>query len=110
LVRTIDEVRALVAELKKAGRFGFRVLPDAPSSMRTRVVGIAASTGPRHARYISFGASTDLFGGAPGALRVEEALSELKDVLEDASIAKIGHDLKFDAIVLERHGIRLAGV
>jgi len=110
LVRTIDELRALAADLKRAGRFGFRVLPDAPSSMRTGIVGIAASTQPRHARYIPFGGSQDLFGGAPGALRVEDALAELKGVLEDPSIAKIGHDLKFDAIVLERHGVGLAGV
>jgi len=109
LVRTLDEVRALAGDLKKAGRFGLRVLPDTPSSMRTGIVGLAVSTAPRHARYVAFGGSTDLFGDAPGALLVEDALAELKGVLEDPSIAKIGHDLKFDAIVLERHGVVLAG-
>jgi DNA polymerase-1 len=110
LVRTVDEVRELAADLKKAGRFGIRVLPDTPSAMRTGIVGIAVSTGPRRALYIAFGGSKDLFGGAPGTLRVEDALAELKGVLEDPSIAKIGHDLKFDAIVLERHGVALAGI
>ena len=32
------------------------------------------------------------------------------EVLEDPAIAKEGHDLKFDAIVLERHGIALRGL
>ena len=34
----------------------------------------------------------------------------LKPVLEDAAIAKVGHDLKFDAIVLARHGVTLRGL
>src|SRR6186997_609686 len=34
LVLTVEEVRTLAADLKKAGHFGFRVLPDTPSSMR----------------------------------------------------------------------------
>jgi DNA polymerase I len=31
-------------------------------------------------------------------------------VLEDPTIVKIGHDLKFDSIVLQRHGVALAGL
>ena len=31
-------------------------------------------------------------------------------MLEDASIDKVGHDLKFDAIVLARHGVTLRGL
>jgi DNA polymerase-1 len=35
--------------------------------------------------------------------------SALRPLIEDPGIAKIGHDLKFDAIVLARHGITLDG-
>jgi hypothetical protein len=31
-------------------------------------------------------------------------------VLEDRAVRKIGHDLKFDAIVLARHGVTLQGL
>ena len=31
-------------------------------------------------------------------------------MLEDRAIAKVGHDLKFDAIVLARHGVTLRGL
>jgi DNA polymerase-1 len=110
LVKTPEEVRALAEELRSARRFGLRVLPDAPSAMRTGIVGLAFSTGPRHARYVALGGSKDLFGASPGGLTAEDALVELKSVLEDASLAKIGHDLKFDAIVLDRHGVALAGI
>jgi DNA polymerase-1 len=36
-------------------------------------------------------------------------VSALKPILEDGSVAKVGHNLKYDMIVLERHGITLRG-
>ena len=119
LVRTMDDVRALARAMRTSGRFGFRLLPDLPSAMRSGIAGLTFSTGPRHARYVPLSARRtdgDLFGsGSPGeepadVVDVADALAELKGVLEDESIAKIGHDLKFDAIVLQRHGVELRGI
>jgi DNA polymerase-1 len=38
------------------------------------------------------------------------ALDALKPVLEDEAVVKVAHDVKFDAIVLARHGVTLRGV
>jgi DNA polymerase-1 len=121
VVRTLEEVRDLGFALRQAGRFGLRVLPDAPSAMRSGIAGLAFSVRNRHARYVPLAGRTsdgDLFtagpderdGNGPAALAAEDALAELKAVLEDPSIAKVGHDLKFDEIVLERHGVALQGI
>jgi DNA polymerase-1 len=120
LVRTTAEVRELARTLKAAGRVGLRVLPDGPSAMRAGIAGLAFSVKPRHARYVPLtqrsGDADTLFGsgshddGNNGLLDVSGALAELKGVLEDPSVAKVGHDLKFDAIVLERHGITPEGI
>jgi DNA polymerase-1 len=117
VVSTLDELRALAASLRSAGRFGLRVLPDTAAAMRAAIVGIAVSTAPRQARYVPLSAASsgDLFGAADHqtrvpALHLRESLSILKPVLEDEAIAKIGHDLKFDAIVLARHGVTLGGL
>jgi 5'-3' exonuclease len=107
IVDTIEGVKALVAELREATRFGFRVLPDTPSAMRAAIVGLSFSTKARHARYIP------LAGGGLGFdadLDPRAALDVLKPLLEDPSVGKIGHDLKFDAIMLKRHGITLDGL
>src|SRR5688572_2505882 len=45
IVDTKDAVLALAAELRAAGRFALRVLPDAPSAMLSGIVGISFSTG-----------------------------------------------------------------
>ncbi|MDQ3213298.1 MAG: DNA polymerase I [Acidobacteriota bacterium] len=118
VIRRAPELRQLAADLKTAGRFGFRVLPDAPAAMRSGIAGLAFSVRPRHARYLPLAARQaghDLFGPeAPGpdedVLDVFDALAELKPLFEDETIAKVGHDIKFDAIVLERHGVTLRGV
>jgi DNA polymerase-1 len=106
-VTTIEEVRAVAATLQQAGRFALRVLTDQPSAMRAAIAGLAFSTAPRDAVYIPTGHRA--LGAVP-SLPVEAALEALKPVLEDPGIAKIGHDLKFDAIVLERHGVVLRGL
>ena len=53
-VDTIEAVTALAAELRAAGRFALRVLPDTPSAMRASIVGLSFSTTPRQARYVPF--------------------------------------------------------
>jgi DNA polymerase-1 len=119
VVETLDDLRTLASTLARAGRFGMRVLPDAPGAMRASIVGISVSTGRRHARYVPvalrshgddlFGAADSAHAGRPG-LDPEDVLATLKPVLEDEAVKKIGHDLKFDAIVLARHGITLRGI
>ena len=46
----------------------------------------------------------------PTACRSTTALDALRPLLEDEAIEKVGHDLKFDAIVLARHGVTLRGL
>jgi DNA polymerase-1 len=117
IVRTLEGVRELATELRTAKRFGFRVLPDQPSAMRTGIAGLAFSFGARQARYVPLSLRSndgDLFGSAlptdSARIEVADALAALKELFEDPAVAKVGHDLKFDAIVLERHGVTLDGI
>jgi len=115
IVSTEADLEALAARLRSAGRFAMRVLPDAPSAMRAGIVGIAFSTAPRDADYIPTGHR----GPAPSlveeaaevpTIAVRTVLDALRPVLEDPAIGKSGHDLKFDAIMLARHGVTLQGL
>jgi DNA polymerase-1 len=106
-VDTIEGVAALAADLLAAGRFALRVLPDQPSAMRASLVGLSFSTSSREARYVPLVGSGL---GFEGGLDAREALAVLKPVLENPAIRKIGHDLKFDAILLARHGVDMQGL
>jgi len=104
---SLDDVRALAVRLKAAGSFAFRVLVDRPSAMQAAIVGFAFSTGPREADYVPVGHRAL---GVAESLPLDEAVGILKPVFENAALVKSGHDLKFDAIVLGRYGVGLAGL
>ena len=107
LVNSEEDVRALAARLQTAGRFAMRVLPDQPAAMRAGIVGLSFSTKPREADYVPTGHRA--LGEIP-SVAVSVVLDILRPVLEDASVLKCGHDLKFDALMLVRHGVVLRGL
>jgi DNA polymerase-1 len=118
IVSSPEDLRTLAAALAQSGRFALRVIPDAPAAMRAGIVGITFSMAARQAQYVPIteGAASGggLFDGSsisagPG-IDTRTALDTLKSVLEDPAISKIGHDVKYDAIVLARHGVTLRGV
>ncbi len=107
IVNSEADVRALADRLRTAGAFAMGLLPDEPSAMRAGIVGVAFSTGPRDADYIPTGhrGLTDV-----PSIAVKTVLEILRPVLEDPAVRKSGHDLKFDAILLARHGVALRGL
>ena len=119
LVDSEEALAALAGELRSAGRCALRVIPDVPSAMRAGIVGLSFSTVARRARYVPVaqgGSGGGLFGtdsereGGGHALPLRAVLDALQPWLEDETAAKVGHDLKFDAIVLARHGVALRGL
>ena len=107
VVNTAEGVQRLAATLRAAGRFALRVLPDRPTAMRASIVGISFSTAPRDGDYVPIGhRSLD----NTECLPLGVALDALRPILEDEALKKAGHDLKFDTIVLARHGVTLRGL
>ncbi len=84
--------------------------------MRADLVGISLSVEPASACYIPLGhleGEGDLFGGsglAPDQMDKAQALAQLKPVLEDPSILKIGQNMKYDAKIFKRNGIDIAPI
>ena len=101
------DLAQLAAELRQTGRFAMSVIGDCPGGMRGSIVGLAFSTRARRSRYIPIGhTALDEESAITGA----DALAALKPVFEDPAIEKIGHDLKFDLMMLAQKGIRLEGL
>ena len=114
LVSSAPELDRLIADLPAAGEFALRIIPDQPTAMRAAIVGVSFSTADRQARYVPLrhgnGGGGDLLSD-PAALQLnpDTALERLKPLFEDEGIKKVGHDLKFDVVVLRNHGIELRG-
>jgi DNA polymerase-1 len=117
LVTTDAELARLIADLERTGEFALRVVGDSPIAMRASIVGLAFSIADREARYVPVGhegedESNDLLSNAssPEQLSRTDVLARLTPLLENENIRKMGHDLKFDVVVLQRHGVALRGL
>src|SRR5580704_18905531 len=72
LATTPEELEALAAELRGAGRFGIRVLSNGPAAVRADIIGLAFAVSPHSARYVPLGhrraaAAHGLLDPAPAA-------------------------------------------
>lgn len=75
--------------------------------MRAEIVGLSFSVRAGEAAYMPVAHD---YPGAPDQLPRDEVLEKLKSYLEDPAKKKVGHHLKYDAHVMARHGITLAGI
>ena len=48
--------------------------------------------------------------GVPEQLNLDRVLDALRPILESESIAKVGQNIKYDALVLRNAGVELAGI
>ncbi len=107
VVGSLEEVDALGAEIRAAGRVGIAAISPDDSAVRAHIVGWAFSTKTGHGRYIPL-AHTGL-ADTPN-LPAREVFARLKGALTDPGIAKVGHDLKFASMAAAHEGVEIAGI
>jgi DNA polymerase-1 len=77
--------------------------------MAAELVGVSLALHPNLACYVPLAhGGSDMFAEKPPQLDAAVALAKLKPLLEDPAVLKIGHNLKYDMIVLGRLGIDIA--
>ncbi|MEI9852977.1 MAG: DNA polymerase I [Sphingomonas sp.] len=78
---------------------------------RAELVGVSLALHPNLACYIPIShGGTDMFAEKPVQLDRDLVIARLKPLLEDPSVLKIGHNLKYDMIVLGRAFEGLGGI
>ena len=105
-----------IAQIRDRGYVAVDTETTSLDEMRAELVGISMCVKAGVACYIPLGhkqGGGDLFGSTdlvPGQMALETALALLKPVLEDASILKIGQNMKYDAKIFARHGVQVAPI
>lgn len=87
-------------------RFAFDTETTSLDYRIAEMVGFSVAFDAHDAYYIPLAHD---YEGAPEQLNRETVLAQIKPILEDASVKKIGHHLKYDAHILQNHGIELQG-
>jgi len=102
-----EALAQLVAKLARADRVALDTETTSQDPMRAELVGVSFAIAPHEAYYIPCG---HRYLGAPAQLACTDVLATLKPILENPAIAKIGQNIKYDWMVLSRHGVDLQGV
>jgi DNA polymerase-1 len=107
LVVDRNEFLALLEDLRKATIFSVDLETTSPYPMWADLVGISVSYSPHQAFYIPLGHQDP---EATQQLPLTWVLEELKSLLEDEELKKVGQNIKYNWVVLKRYGIHLRGI
>lgn len=116
-IKTLDELQRRIARAFDIGQVAVTVETSSADPMQAEICGISLATGVGEACYVPLahtkpGDGSGLFAGglASDQIKAADALAVLKPLLTDVGVLKIGHDLKFDTVVLAQHGIEMAPI
>jgi len=101
------ELDQWVERLKSAELFAFDTETTSLRYIDAEIVGVSFAIEPGEAAYVPLGHD---YMGAPEQLDRDQVLNQLKPLLEDPGLAKVGQNLKYDKNVLANHGITLEGI
>lgn len=109
LYETVTSEEALdrwITVARARGHVAFDTETDGRDCVTANLVGISLAIEPNMACYIPLEhGGDDMFAERPAQLPSALVLEKLKPLLEDPAVLKIGHNLKFDWVILDRRGI-----
>jgi len=121
LVLTEDKLEEVIGEMRLNGAFAVDTETTSTAAMEADLVGISLSCRDGTGYYIPVGHTLqamhpeseelELFteDETPG-IGLDKTLAMLKPLFEDPFVNKVGHNLKYDLIVLRRAGVDLRGI
>ena len=102
-----DEFLTWCQRLKDSEGFAFDTETTSLQAQEAELVGVSFAIEAGEAIYVPVAHS---YMGAPDQLDRDWVLEQLKPLLEDPSLPKIGQNLKYDANVLVKYGIVVDGI
>jgi DNA polymerase-1 len=111
-VTTIEMLERWIERAHQEGVVAIKTAAIGASEVLSELVGVALAVKPGEACYVPLahgtGGGLDFGGSGPSQVPRELALRKLKPLLQDLAVLKIGHDVKHDAHVFHRYGVRVA--
>jgi DNA polymerase I len=119
VLRTLPELEAWLARAADRGMLAIACQASSIDPMQATLCGFALALASGEAGYVPLAhreggeaAGAGLFAGGLLADQIKEsaALAALKPILEDESVLKVGHNVKFERALLAQRGIALAPI
>ena len=107
LVTTVEELEGLVKELTGVDQLSVDLETTSVDPMRAALVGLSLCARPHRSFYIPMGHEALC---ASNQLPWELVREKLQPLLESPDVKKVGQNIKYDYIVLKRHGVDLGPI
>lgn len=102
VVRNEADLKAMIAQLRKSGRFAMDTETTSLFALQADLVGASFSDVPGRAWYVPFNLDPPILEGGPKAL-----LQALEPLFTDPKLKRAGQNYKYDALVLHAAGIEV---
>ncbi|WP_428331866.1 DNA polymerase I [Novosphingobium sp.] len=110
-VQDVPALEAWIARAFAAGVVAVDTETSALDAIGSDLVGISLATGAGEACYIPLGHSGgDMFAETLDQIDRATACALLKPLLESDAVLKIGQNIKYDLVVLARHGVNVSPI
>ncbi|HOA72633.1 MAG TPA: DNA polymerase I [Phycisphaerae bacterium] len=103
LVDNEARFREFLAELRKQPCFAFDTETDNLNPVAARLAGLSFSWEPNTGYYLPI-------CGLGDCLKLETVIEGIRPVMTDPAVRKVGQNVKYDLVVLRRHGLEVRGV
>ncbi len=104
LITDENQIDSWIEDAEESGEVAIDTETTSLDAHQANLVGISLSTKIGKACYIPIGHKSK------GCLKKEIVIKKLKPLFEDKSVKKIGQNIKFDFIVLYKHGIAMSSM
>jgi DNA polymerase-1 len=109
-IRDLATLKAWITEAMDSGLVAFDTETTSLDPMQAELVGFSLALAEGKAAYVPLrhkSGAGDLLGGGlvDNQIPLNAALDAIKPMLENTSVLKIAHNMKYDWLVMHRHGI-----
>ncbi len=104
VVADAESLQRLTMELSQAPVISFDTETTSTDPMRAGLVGVALAVREGEGWYVPVGHTE------AGQLPLDQVMAAIRPALENEHVPKVGHNAKYDMVVLARHGVTVRGL
>jgi DNA polymerase-1 len=104
LITNLDQIDEWIKEAEEVGEVAVDTETSSLDAHQADLIGVSLCSKIGKACYIPIGHKSSK------CLKKDDVIKKLKPLLEDPSVKKIGQNIKFDFIVLYKHGITISSM
>ena len=107
LVNSLEKLKKIIKDINDVGHFVFDVETDSLNIIEANLVGVSICFDFENAYYIPLQHKDALNAMVQEQISMKDFMNEMKLLMQDESIIKIGHNIKYDISILKKYDLEI---